>query len=114
MGEPAVGPMVAALTDMDHNARWATLQGLARLGRPAMAALCAKLPGSEKELKKTACEVLGRTYDSEGVTHKPVEPLVDLLADEDPDVRRYAAHGLDLLKWQPANDAERERLAKAY
>ncbi|MDB5357793.1 MAG: lyase domain protein repeat-containing protein [Phycisphaerales bacterium] len=101
LGDPAVAPMVEALVGMDHNARWVMITGLARMGVPAMSPLCASLPAGPKELKKTACEVLGRMYDNEDVTHKPVEPLITLLTDSDAEVRRFAAHGLDLLKWQP-------------
>ena len=107
MGEPAAGPMVAALPAMDHNARWATLSGLARLGAPAMAALCAALPGADGKLKSIVCEVLGGMDDRERVPHVPAEPLVLLLEDADARVRHVAAHGLGLLKWEPRDERER-------
>ncbi|MDB5333497.1 MAG: lyase domain protein repeat-containing protein [Phycisphaerales bacterium] len=113
LGDQAVGPMVEALPGMDHNARWTMLMGLARMGNGAMSALCAALPTGPVELKKTACEVLGRMYDREDVVQKPVAPLVTLLGDGDAEVRRYAAHGLELLKWEPGTAAEQALLAAA-
>ncbi|HWE95564.1 MAG TPA: HEAT repeat domain-containing protein [Tepidisphaeraceae bacterium] len=113
LGDQAIGPMVEALPGMDHNARWTMLMGLARMGNVAMSALCAGLAAGPMELRKTACEVLGRMYDREDVVQKPVAPLVTLLGDGDAEVRRYAAHGLELLKWKPATDAEQALLQAA-
>ena len=47
------------------------------------------------------------------VEYADAQVLVALLADEDKEVRHYAAHGLDLLKWTPADDRERELLEAA-
>lgn len=113
LGQPAVAPMVAALPDMQHNGRWIMLIGLARIGAPAMTPLAELLPTAPAELKKTACQALGGMGDRDDVPHKPVEPLVALLADPDADVRRYAVHGLELLQWKPEDDAQREQWARA-
>jgi hypothetical protein len=98
--------MADARAGMKHNGRWAMLLGLARMGPPAMAALCATLPTADTELKETACEALGRTDGRADIPHKPTEPLVLLLSDPDAEVRRSAAHALELLKWTPGDDRE--------
>jgi HEAT repeat protein len=113
IGRPAIGPMVAALPSMNANARWMMLQGLARLGEPAMIALTDSLATAAKDLKETICESLGRVGDREDIKHKPVEPLIALLKDDDATIRQSAAHALDLIKWTPATAEEREVLEKA-
>jgi bilin biosynthesis protein len=113
LGEPAIEPMVAALSQMDQNGRWRILIGLARLGAPAMRELASMLPTAPADLKKTACEVLGRLADHDDVAHKPVEPLIVLLSDADGDIRHSAAYALEQLKWEPPGPAERILLDKA-
>jgi HEAT repeat protein len=113
MGEPAIAPMVTALSQMDQNGRWRMLIGLARLGAPAMRELASMLPTAPADLKKTACEVLGRLADHDDVPHKPVEPLIVLLSDADGDIRHSAAYALEQLKWEPTNPEERFLLDKA-
>jgi HEAT repeat protein len=98
LGEPGARAMAEALPAMDHNARWATLIGLARMGLSGLVALHAVVPGTDRELKKITCEVLGRIGDREDVKHKPVEVLSVLKEDRDPEVRRSAEHALSLLK----------------
>jgi HEAT repeat protein len=106
LGEAAARPMADALAGMEHNGRRVMLLGLAKMGPPALAALCAILPSADKELKKTVCEALGGTYHRPDIPHKPTEPLVLLLSDSDADVRRYAASALDSLKRTPGDDRE--------
>jgi len=101
MGDRAAAPMAAALANMDHNARWITLMGLARLEAAGMAALTSAMLGATKDLKKITCEVLGRMYDREDVKHKPTEPLLVLRDDPDADVQRLAIHALELLARKP-------------
>ncbi|HEY2588844.1 MAG TPA: HEAT repeat domain-containing protein [Tepidisphaeraceae bacterium] len=113
IGPPAVQPMVDALPKMPADAQRAMLIGLARIGPPAMPSLTKALRAGSGALKRNACETLGRIGDREDVAHTPVEPLIALLDDADPKVRRSAVHALDLLRWEPADDAQRERLAKA-
>jgi hypothetical protein len=106
LGPVAARPMADALAGMEHNGRWVMLLGLARMGTPAMAALCATLPSADNELKLTVCQALGGTYHRADIPHKPSEPLLLLLSDPDPQVRRYAASALDSLKWTPSDDRE--------
>jgi HEAT repeat protein len=113
LGPVAARPMADALAGMEHNGRWAMLFGLARLGPPAMAALCAILPSADKELKKTACGALAGTSDRADIPHKPTAPLVPLLSDPDAEVRRHAANALGWLKWTPSDDRERALLQAA-
>jgi len=95
MGEPAIAPMAASLPTLSENARWQML------------------PDADIKLKKTICQVMGGMGERPDVTHKPVEPLLALLSDPDRGVRRAAAHGLELLHWQPATAEEEEMLKKA-
>ena len=113
MGEPAIAPMAASLPTLSENARWQMLPGIARMGEPAMKGLTDMLPNADIKLKKTICQVMGGMGERPDVTHKPVEPLLALLSDPDRGVRRAAAHGLELLHWQPATAEEEEMLKKA-
>lgn len=113
IGQPAVPAMIDALPKAEPNGQRALLSGLARIGPPAMPALTKALTGASNDLKQTACDALGRLGDRGDVAHKPVEPMIALLADPDTDVRRYAVHALELLHWEPADDAQREQFAKA-
>jgi HEAT repeat protein len=113
LGPGAARPMADALAGMEHNGRWVMLVGLAKMGAPALAALCAILPSADRELKKTACQALGATHSRKDIPHKPTEPLVLLLSDPDVEVRRHAAHALELLKWTPGDDRERALLQAA-
>ncbi len=101
MGDRAAAPMAAALAAMDHNARWITLMGLARLEEAGMAALTSTMLGAGKDLKKITCEVLGRMYDRQDIKHKPTEPLIVLRDDSDPDVRQSANYALQQLGLTP-------------
>jgi HEAT repeat protein len=113
IGVPAVQPMIDALPKMQANAQRTMLTGLARIGTPAMPALTKALLAASNDLKRTACDALGRVGDREDITHKPVQPLIALLDDSDSKVRRAAVHALELLRWEPADDAQRERFSRA-
>src|SRR5262249_18526076 len=113
LGEVAARPMADALAGMGHNARYVMIQGLARIGPPAAAALNAAVAAADNELKSLACQVLGGTYGRQDIPHKPTAPLVLLLSDPDAGVRRSAAHALSLLKWTPGDDRERDLLRAA-
>jgi hypothetical protein len=113
LGEAAARPMAEALAGMGHDGRYVMLQGLTKMGPRATAALCAALSSADSELKSLACQALGGTYGREDIPHKPTEPLVLLLSDRDAEVRRSAAHGLELLHWTPGDDRERALLQAA-
>ena len=113
LGTPSIAPMIAALDSMDNNARWMMVQGLARLGEPAMKQLTDTLPKSGKELRLLICRDLGGMGEREDVTHKPAEPLVAMLDDGDGEVKRAAVAGLEFLKWEPKTRDEKSRLARA-
>jgi HEAT repeat protein len=114
VGQPAIDPILEALPKMKPNGRWQMLIGIARFGEPAMPGLTELLLKSSLELKKTAIQVLRGIGERSDLTHKPVEPLVALMMnDPDAPIRRSAASALENLKWEPANEGEKEAFEKA-
>jgi HEAT repeat protein len=100
----ASGRLVASLEDDDASIQLRAAVLLLQQRDDATAAA---------DLKKTACEVLGRLADHDDVPHKPVEPLIVLLSDADRDIRHSAAYALEQLKWEPTSPEEGVLLDKA-
>jgi HEAT repeat protein len=95
IGEPAVGPLVAAL-----NSGWyvrdVVAEALVKIGAPAVEPLVAALKYSNEGTRQAVAKALGRIGDA-----RAVEPLVAVLIGADKNVREAAAGALDKLGWQP-------------
>lgn len=88
----ALEPLVAALADANRDVRWAAVEALGELGdRGAIPALIeyVKKPEAYRWGKRLVAGALAAIGDA-----RAVQPLVGLLDDEDPFVRRIAALAL--------------------
>lgn len=88
----ALAPLLAVLADANRDVRWAAIEALGDLGdRRAVPALVEylKRPEAYRWGKRLAASALGAIGDPAAL-----EPLLGLLADEDPFVRRAAAMAL--------------------
>ncbi|MBN1947962.1 MAG: HEAT repeat domain-containing protein [Bradymonadales bacterium] len=84
------------LAASDEKTRLATERALARLGPPAGEAARDRLLAAEPPLRGSLCRVVGRVAAATG-DKRLIAMLVDLLRDEDPRTRRYAATALGKL-----------------
>jgi HEAT repeat protein len=90
IGEPAVGPLIAALADENWLVRTSSAIALGQLGDPrAVAPLIVLLGDREPQVRLDAAEALGKLGDEEAL-----DPLVALLSDPDEMVRVYAVCAL--------------------
>ena len=137
IGDPgAVAPLVAVLTDKDSIVRNAAVEALGKIGDArAVTPLVTALKEADWD-SVAAIEALGKIGDPRAVAPLlaaqrysrfreslaealdkidggAVEPLLKALTDRDSDVRGAAANALQRRGWQPADDAQRARLAVA-
>lgn len=99
-GTPAVGPLVAALSDANKHVRQQAAWSLGRLGDArAVEPLIALLQDDEESVLKAAVLALGQIGDS-----RAQAPLVSVLTKGDQATRRAAADALDELGWTPDRD----------
>ena len=124
LGHPgAVEPLVARLDDRDHQVRQAASGALLALGAASVEPLISVLGGAQDEVRRLACELLGKLRD--GRSFQPllgqlaarqaasrmtacealgelgdaraIEPLIERLGDSRDDVRRAAGRSLGRL-----------------
>ena len=90
----AVEPLIAALEYKDWGFCWHVARALGQLGKPATNPLIAELEdeNQKKIVRRSAAYALGRLGDKQSV-----QPLLDVLKDEDPRVRLEAAFALGYL-----------------
>src|SRR5205807_1155953 len=132
IGAPSLGPLIGLLKDMNREARRTAAEALSRIGAPAVIPLLAQLKDKDPELRKLVTEILLKigqpavdamaagladpnpdtrrlTADSLGKIGDPkaLPILGEALQDISGSVREAAARAMELLGWQPEDDAEK-------
>ncbi|WP_440949057.1 HEAT repeat domain-containing protein [Methanosphaerula subterraneus] len=89
-GEPAVGPLIAALlAEPDPDPRWYLAGALGRIGSPGVAPLLAAMKEhSDHDFRRYAAAALGEVRGS------AIRPLIGALQDPDREIRQFAALAL--------------------
>lgn len=101
----AVSPLTVALNDENRNVRMMAAWSLAQIGTPSIESLVAALRDGDSPARGDAAWALGK------IKHpRAVEPLIEALEDEKPDIQQDAAKalekitgkdfGVDPIKWQ--------------
>lgn len=85
----SIEPLIQRLQDEDTVITWVIGNALAEFGKSAVPALVRTLTDNKIAVRKTAAETLGRIKDAESI-----EPLVQLLKDDESHVRFAAEHSL--------------------
>ena len=90
----AIAPLIAVLKHKDWGFCWHAARALGQLGKPAAKPLIALLTDEKQEkiVRRSAAYALGRLGDKQSA-----KPLLDVLKDEDPQVRLEAAFALGYL-----------------
>ena len=89
-GEPAVGPLIAALlVEPDPDPRWYLAGALGRIGSPGVAPLLAAMKeNTDHDFRRYAAAALGEVRGS------AIWPLIRALQDPDREIRQFAALAL--------------------
>lgn len=108
LGNAAIAPLRAALSDRKLGMRERAADALGRIGdADAAAALVIALgdPGQDRAVREAAARALGQIADPR---HAPA--LVAALRDETWGVREAAAESLHSVGWEPTDDGDRARV----
>ena len=91
IGEPAVEPLIEALSSDDAGVRYVAAWTLGKIGdRRAVEPLIAAMKDRDKGVKKGAAVALGDIGDG-----RAVEPLIQALKDEDESIQRAVRESLE-------------------
>jgi HEAT repeat protein len=89
--------LLNAFNDPDYYVRLNTIEGLVKIGKPAVKPLIEILKNEDPAMRMSAAEILGKIGDV-----RALRPLVALLEDEDATVRIYVINALGELRSESA------------
>lgn len=89
--------LLISFNDPDYYMRLNAIDGLVKIGKPAVKPLIEALKNDDPTMRMYAAETLGKIGDV-----RALKPLVSLLEDEDATVRIYAINALGNLKSESA------------
>jgi hypothetical protein len=94
IGEPAVPPLIAALRDEHESVQMSAATALGKIGEPAKAAV----PALVEALDDKSAKVRGWATWALGRIGEPSVPmLIELIGDEDTELRRSAVSALEVI-----------------
>ena len=102
IGEHAVRPLIAALCDEHESVQMSAATALGKIGEPAKSAV----PALVKALDNKSAKVRGwATWALGRIGEPPAPRLIDLIGDEDTELRRSAVSALEVIRTPEALNA---------
>lgn len=89
MGERAVPYLLEKLTTQSAREKWTLIRILGKIGEPATLPVAERLGSEDKEETKLAIRILGEIKDT-----RAVEPLLQLISNQDYNVRSHVCESL--------------------